>query len=81
MTGAPVNTPRQVLLASLVGTTIEFYDFYIYATAAVLAFPRLFFPPTDPASAVLASLAPSAPRCSVTSATGWGGRPRSWPRC
>jgi metabolite-proton symporter len=57
MTGAPVNTPRQVLLASLVGTTIEFYDFYIYATAAVLAFPRLFFPATDPASAVLASLA------------------------
>ena len=53
----PVNTPRQVLLASMIGTTIEFYDFYIYATAAVIAFPRLFFPSTDPASAVLASLA------------------------
>ena len=52
-----VNAPRQVLLASMIGTTIEFYDFYIYATAAVLAFPRLFFPSTDPASAVLASLA------------------------
>ena len=53
----PVNTPGQVLFASLIGTTIEFFDFYIYATAAVLVFPRLFFPTTDPASAVLASLA------------------------
>lgn len=53
----PVNTPRQVLFASLIGTTIEFFDFYIYATAAVLVFPALFFPASDPASAMLASLA------------------------
>ena len=53
----PVNSPAQVLFASLVGTTIEFFDFYIYATAAVLVFPRLFFPASDPASATLASLA------------------------
>ncbi len=53
----PVNTPRQVLFASLIGTTIEFFDFYIYATAAVLVFPKLFFPASDPASATLASLA------------------------
>jgi metabolite-proton symporter len=52
-----VNSPRQVLLASLVGTTIEFFDFYIFATASVLVFPRLFFPPTDPVAAQLASLA------------------------
>src|SRR6187399_3003128 len=52
-----VNSPRQVLFASLIGTTIEFFDFYIYATAAVLVFPRLFFPSSDPASATLASLA------------------------
>jgi metabolite-proton symporter len=52
-----VNTPAQVLFASLVGTTIEFFDFYIYATAAVIVFPRLFFPASDPASATLASLA------------------------
>lgn len=52
-----INTPRQVLFASLIGTTIEFFDFYIYATAAVLVFPRLFFPASDPASATLASLA------------------------
>ena len=53
----PINTPQQVLFASLIGTTIEFFDFYIYATAAVLVFPRLFFPASDPASATLASLA------------------------
>ena len=52
-----VNSPRQVLFASLIGTAIEFFDFYIYATAAVLVFPRLFFPASDPASATLASLA------------------------
>lgn len=46
-----------MLFASLIGTTIEFFDFYIYATAAVLVFPRLFFPSTDPLSATLASLA------------------------
>jgi len=51
------NSPRQVLLASLIGTTIEFFDFYIYATAAVLVFPALFFPKSDPVSARLASLA------------------------
>jgi metabolite-proton symporter len=54
---AGVNSPVQVLFASLIGTTIEFFDFYIFATAAVLVFPRLFFPSTDPASATLASLA------------------------
>ena len=53
----PINTPRQVLFASLIGTTIEFFDFYIYATAAVLVFPSLFFPSSDPATARLASLA------------------------
>jgi metabolite-proton symporter len=57
VTAVPVNSPRQVLFASLVGTTIEFFDFYIYATAAVLVFPKLFFPMADPATAMLASLA------------------------
>ena len=50
-TARRVNTPGQVLFASLIGTTIEFFDFYIYATAAVIVFPRLFFPASDPASA------------------------------
>jgi metabolite-proton symporter len=48
---------RRILFASMIGTTIEFYDFYIYATAAVLVFPRLFFPKGDPATATLQSLA------------------------
>jgi metabolite-proton symporter len=51
------NSPAQVLFASLIGTAIEFFDFYIYATAAVLVFPRLFFPASDPAAATLQSLA------------------------
>ncbi len=53
----PINKPTQILFASLIGTAVEFFDFYIYATAAVLVFPALFFPKSDPASAVLASLA------------------------
>ncbi|MDQ3269517.1 MAG: MHS family MFS transporter [Pseudomonadota bacterium] len=53
----PPATRQRVLFASLIGTTIEFFDFYIYATAAVLVFPRLFFPAADPASAMLQSLA------------------------
>jgi metabolite-proton symporter len=57
VTPRPLNTPRQVLFASLIGTTIEFFDFYIYATAAVLVFPKLFFPASTPASALLSSLA------------------------
>ncbi|MFC4250291.1 MFS transporter [Sinimarinibacterium flocculans] len=51
------NSPRRVLFASLIGTTIEFFDFYIYATAAVLVFPTLFFPAGDPTSSMLQSLA------------------------
>lgn len=51
------NSRGRVLFASLIGTTIEFFDFYIYATAAVLVFPHLFFPASDPTSAMLQSLA------------------------
>ncbi|MEY2918922.1 MAG: hypothetical protein RL261_227 [Pseudomonadota bacterium] len=57
-TAAPTANPtRRVLFASLIGTTIEFFDFYIFATAAVLVFPHLFFPQSDPTSAVLQSFA------------------------
>jgi metabolite-proton symporter len=49
--------PSRVLFASLIGTTIEFFDFYIYGTAAVLVFPALFFPSENPATATLQSLA------------------------
>lgn len=53
----PANSTWHILLASLIGTTIEFFDFYIYATAAVLVFPALFFPKSSHSSAVLESLA------------------------
>lgn len=49
------NTPGRVVLASLIGTSIEFYDFYVYATAAVLVFPALFFANTDDATVALLS--------------------------
>jgi len=57
MPTAAVNRPSTVLFASLIGTTIEFFDFYIYATAAVLVFPKLFFPAGDATAATLQSLA------------------------
>jgi metabolite-proton symporter len=52
-----VQPVHRILLASLIGTTIEFFDFYIYATAAVLVFPTLFFPKENPATATLQSFA------------------------
>jgi metabolite-proton symporter len=55
--GRSSNSPARVLLASLIGTTIEFFDFYVYATAAVLVFPTQFFPNSDPTTALLASFA------------------------
>jgi MFS family permease len=48
---------RRVLTASLVGTAVEFYDFYIYATAAALVFGPLFFPADSPSVQLLASYA------------------------
>jgi metabolite-proton symporter len=52
---AATNTRGRVIVASLIGTSIEFYDFYVYATAAVLVFPSLFFPNDSPAAAQLSS--------------------------
>jgi metabolite-proton symporter len=48
---------RTVVLASFIGTTIEWYDFFIYGTAAALIFNRLFFPNVDPFLGTLASFA------------------------
>jgi len=53
----PTNSRGKVIVASLVGTAIEFFDFYIYATAAVIVFPHIFFPQGDPTAATLQSLA------------------------
>src|ERR1051325_7193311 len=47
----------RVLIASLVGTAVEFYDFYIYATAAALVFGPLFFPAESPSAQQLAAYA------------------------
>ncbi|WLP92826.1 MULTISPECIES: MFS transporter [Gordonia] len=54
----PQPVPRsRIVVASMVGTSIEFFDFYIYATAAVLVFPTLFFPAGDDTAALLSSFA------------------------
>ena len=52
-----VNSVRRVLVASLIGSAIEFFDFYIFGIAASLVFPKLFFPQGDAAAAMLASFA------------------------
>ncbi|NUT70793.1 MFS transporter [Pseudarthrobacter sp. C4D7] len=53
----PVNSRGRVIVASLIGTTVEFYDFYVYATAAVLVFPKLFFPGANETTQLLSSFA------------------------
>jgi MFS family permease len=57
MTKVTNASTRRVLTASLVGTAVEFYDFYIYATAAALVFPTLFFPNSSPSAQLLQSYA------------------------
>ncbi|WGH82616.1 MFS transporter [Auritidibacter ignavus] len=57
-TATELGVPRwRIIIASLVGTSIEFYDFYIYATAAVSVFPLIFFAEGDESAALLASMA------------------------
>jgi metabolite-proton symporter len=51
------NSLKHVLFGSLIGTTIEFFDFYIFANAAVLVFPQLFFPGSDSTISTIESLA------------------------
>ncbi len=48
---------RQVVVASFIGTAIEWYDFFLYGTAAALVFNRLFFPTLDPLSGTMAAFA------------------------
>jgi MHS family shikimate/dehydroshikimate transporter-like MFS transporter len=66
-TPGPATTPKRVALASAVGTTIEWYDFYLYATATALVFNTVFFPSISPTAGTLAAFA--------TYAAGFGARP------
>jgi metabolite-proton symporter len=50
-----IKAIRKVAFASLVGTTIEWYDFFLYGTASALVFAPLFFPKYDPLTGTLAS--------------------------
>ncbi|GAA3236831.1 MFS transporter [Nonomuraea helvata] len=59
MTGSAQQT-RRVILAGLIGTSLEWYDFFLYTTAATLVFPKLFFSSLDPFNATLASLTTNA---------------------
>src|SRR5438132_13405989 len=71
MEQSPEAAPRRQLLravlASTVGTSIEWYDFFLYGSAAALVFPKLFFPKSDPLAGVLISFA--------TYAVGFAARP------
>lgn len=52
---APTNSTARVAVASFIGTAIEFYDFYVYATAAALVIGPVFFPQTDPTAQMLSA--------------------------
>jgi metabolite-proton symporter len=64
---AEAGTLRRVVLASMIGTTIEWYDFFLYGSAAALVFNKLFFPSYDPFVGTLLAYA--------TYAVGFGARP------
>ena len=74
------DSVKTVIAASMVGTAIEFYDFYAYGTAAANYFPKVFFGDTTN-SPSRSSHARSDPWCSAISATAWAARPHWWFRC
>jgi hypothetical protein len=88
-TAHPIRQHARILTASLVGTAVEFYDFYVYATAAALVIGPLFFPAESEAAQTLASFMTLAWRFSHgrwarlrsgISGTGWAASPRWSPR-
>lgn len=71
---------RRVVAASMIGTTIEWYDFFLYGAAAALVFNKVFFPTADPLTGTLLAFLtyavgfaarPLGGSCSVISAIGW----------
>ena len=56
-TASPPSSVRRVIVASLIGTSLEWYDFFIYGTAAALVFNKLFFPSFEPLVGTLLAFA------------------------
>ena len=54
---APTSSPRKVIVASLIGTSLEWYDFFLYGTASALVFNKVFFPQFEPLTGTLLAFA------------------------
>lgn len=77
---------RKIALASVIGTTVEWYDLFVFGTASALVFNKIFFPSFDPLVGTMlafgtfaSATSPAwwAPSSSATSGTGWDASPCS----
>jgi hypothetical protein len=80
-TGDATVSRSRVIFASFIGTAIEFYDFYVYATAAALVIGPVFFPHGSPAAQALSARAQSVLLSSAISATASAANPPWLRRC